>query len=235
MLVFRLIDLAVDTADQGYNPQGRTYLPVYGTTDRMIVSTFTSSSVTAYATASGNSLTIGLTQNLAWSTVPQAGDLLTIPSGSVFAGAGNANVGNYTVISATNTTITASNIPNLVSPVSVGTPTSPIYFSTVPSNDIKDFSYSAVLSCSIFNVNNAMNIVRFANQLAPQIDPSLWGLQIFPGDGPSLAGTNDLYITLYEGTKVTQGYAKSVLSVQPITTAFGNVPINSGSGAIYTF
>jgi hypothetical protein len=235
LLVFRLIDLSVDTAAQNYNPQGRPYFPIFGLTDRMIVSTFMSSGVTAYAVASGNSLTISLTQDLAWSTVPQAGDQLTIPSGSVFAGTGNANVGNYIVVSATSTTITGSTIVNTTAPVNVGTPSSPITFSATPSNDIQDFSYSSVLSCSIMNVQNNLNIVRFANQLAPQIDPSIWGLQIFPGDGTSLAGTNDLYITLYQGQLVTQGYAKSVISVQPVTTAFANVPLNQGYGSISSF
>ena len=104
-----------------------------------------------------------------------------------------------------------------------------------PPTIYQNNAFSSVLSCSIFNVNNAMNIVRFANQLAPQINPTIWELQIFPGDGPSLAGTNDLYLTLYQGSLVTQGYAKSVISVQPITTAFGNVPLNAGSGSITTF
>jgi len=85
------------------------------------------------------------------------------------------------------------------------------------------------------NVNNGLNIIRFANQLYPQIDPTLWGLQIFPGDGPSLSGTNDLYVTLYEGSRVTQGYAKSIISAQPVTTSQAQVQLNTGLGSISTF
>ena len=231
-LYFRLIDLALDTADQGFNPQGRPYLPVFGPTDRMIVSTFASSGVTLYATASGNTLTITLTQNLNWSTVPQPGDLLVIPSGSVLSGAGNANVQSYTVLSATNTTITACTISNAIAPVSIGAATSPITFSATPSNDIQDSSYGAILAASIMNVNNGNNIVRWCNQPFPQIDPSIWSLQIYGVDGPALVGTNDMYLTLYQGINITQGYAKSVLSIQPVTTAIGNVPLNSGYGSI---
>ena len=90
LLVFRLIDQSLDTASQGYNPGGRPYFPVFGLTDRLIVSTFPGSGITAYLVASGNSITISLTQTLVWSTVPQTGDQLTIPEwrGQIFAWSG---------------------------------------------------------------------------------------------------------------------------------------------------
>lgn len=53
---------------------------------------------------------IDLTRSIPWGTTPTAGDTLTIPTGSVVAGAGDANVGAYVITSATSTTIRATKL-----------------------------------------------------------------------------------------------------------------------------
>lgn len=217
LLVFRLVDLSLDTNSQNFNPGGRIFFPLFGQTDRGIVSTFAPSTPQVYAVSSGNTLTIVLT-TVTWSSVPQPGDLLTIPTGSILAGTGNANVGNYTVLSATNTTITASTISNSVPPVNVGTAGTPVSFSATPPNDIKDFSYSSILSCTIVNVNTQMTISRWANQLFPQVDPSIWGLQIYPSDALALGGMNNISLYLNMQGYAIYGEAKNVLQVQPVLT-----------------
>lgn len=76
-----------------------------GGVDRAIV---TVSGTVAVAVVSGNTATF--TRSIAWATTPTAGDTLVIPSGSVLAGAGNANVGAYVITSATSLVITATKL-----------------------------------------------------------------------------------------------------------------------------
>lgn len=53
---------------------------------------------------------IDLTRSVAWATTPTAGDTLVIPTGSVVAGAGDANVGAYVITSATASTLRATKL-----------------------------------------------------------------------------------------------------------------------------
>lgn len=235
LLTFRLVDLSLDTSSQNFNPAGRPYFPVFGTTDRMIVGTFAPLTNTFYVVASGNTIVIVLTTGQ-WSSVPQPGDLLTIPNGSVMAGAGNANVGNYTVLSATDTTIAASTIVNTIPPVSVGTPTGNVTFSANPPGDIQDFSYSSILNCTIINVNTQMTISRWANQVYPQIDPSIWSLQIYPSDALALGGLNNISLYLNQQGYAIYGEARNVLQIQPILqTMAPQIPstLNQNTGLTY--
>lgn len=62
----------------------------------------------AVAVVSGNTATF--TRTVAWTVTPTVGDTLVIPSGSAFAGAGNANVGAYVITAATATVITATKL-----------------------------------------------------------------------------------------------------------------------------
>jgi hypothetical protein len=111
--------------------------------DRQIVFGLPGSSSAAkvQVLVSGTIVTIYLTgsSNPVWATTPQLGDILVIPSGSVIAGAGSANVGQYFVAGATNNSITlllsiAGLSPS--APVDVG----PVDFSATPSHDIYDIS-----------------------------------------------------------------------------------------------
>ena len=74
-------------------------------------------------TVASSNLTFTLASGSVFDATPQVNDLVEIPSGSAFAGAGSANVGHYIVTAVSNTTssafITASRLSN-GAPVAVG-------------------------------------------------------------------------------------------------------------------
>ncbi|MDE2425690.1 MAG: hypothetical protein KGO96_07270 [Elusimicrobia bacterium] len=232
-LTFRLIDDSRDRFDQGFNPPGRVYFPQSGLSNRNIVAGLSGNALSLTVAASPtNVITISFIppSTATWNAVPQAGDLLNIPSGSVLAGAGNANVGNYTVLSSTNTTVTAVKTPFTTLPVNVATAT----LTATVANDLVDSSYSAILQVQISNTNLANIISRWAFQPNPGVDPSIWQLPIYATD-PIAGGTSDLYLMLIEGTTVTSGTTRGVLSVSPTTNNFASVAINAGTGAVTNF
>ncbi len=104
------------------NALAGTPLAASGGADRVILSV---AGTLATAHPSGNLIVI--TRSQVWQVNPVAGDTLSIPAGSVIAGAGNANVGAYVVTSATTTTVSATklsdaNLPGAV----VGVITAPV-------------------------------------------------------------------------------------------------------------
>jgi hypothetical protein len=229
-LVFQLIDSSKDTDQELINPPGRRYIPQNGPTNR---SSFNGlNAVTANLTAQSNIITIALLPvGASWNTVPQPGDTLTIPLGSVFAGTANANVGSYTILSSTNNSLTAIQLPVVSTPpVSLAN----VIFSATPSNDLVDTAYNALLQVQISNINVGNVLSRFASQIAPQVDPSLWALQLFPAD-PIVGGTSDVYLTLNEQGTVNFGTVRGVLQVTPTQTPFAQVSISQGTGALTTF
>lgn len=242
VLTFRIIDASQDTAWNNYKPSGRPYYPAYGVNNRQFISSL--NGVGATLTAAGLNITISLSASNTWTANPVIGDTITIPTGSVLAGAGNANVGNYILVSFTtgseidNTTatLTCLKVTNVnINPVNV----SVIPFSATPNNDLQDFSTTSTLYCTISPINNSppseqivvpsypggpqttlFNVIqgnlitRWASQPYPQQDPSIWQLTIFPSD--YLAGTSDILLTLNENSqKVTNGIAKGVIVGYP--------------------
>lgn len=92
-------------------------------------------------TASGSNLRLNLTGATAFAqgaNGPRVGDILYIPSGSTIVGAGNANIGYYTVSTVNNVTSSAYLIASRISngtPVNVAATT----FSANADNDVRDF------------------------------------------------------------------------------------------------
>jgi len=75
-----------------------------------IISTASAATGRVAATSpSFGTLSVKLT-NASWSTVPSAGDLIKIPRGSLIAGAGNVNIGQWIVTAATGDTITMTRL-----------------------------------------------------------------------------------------------------------------------------
>ena len=229
-LVFQIIDASLDTGSQGINPPGRRYIPQKGPTNRSAFNGL--AAITASLTVTNNVITIALTAvGAVWNTIPQPGDTLSIPTGSVFAGAGNANVGSYTILTSSLNTLTAIQLP-VLSTVPVALPV--VTFSATPSNDLVDTTYNALLQVQISNVNVGNIISRFAYQVAPQIDPSIWALQLFPAD-PLVGGTSDIYLTLNEQGVVNFGTARGVLQITPTQNNFAQVSLSQGTGTLTTF
>ena len=91
------------------------------------------------AVVSGQQVTITLGTPNVFGGTPTAGDTVHIPTGSVLAGAGNANVGWYVVTSATNTSgsasVTATKVttgaPAAVSPVAIAAATDMTEYSSM--------------------------------------------------------------------------------------------------------
>lgn len=72
-------------------------------------------------------LVIDLTRSIAWATAPSIGDTLVIPTGSVVAGAGDANVGAYVITAVTSTTLRATKLSDAGKSGAVaGTVTNPV-------------------------------------------------------------------------------------------------------------
>lgn len=101
--------------------------------DRGILASLTG--ISASVAASGSNLTFTLAGGSVFDADPKIGDIVYIPSGSAFQGAGNANVGWYQITATNNSTasayITAARLSN-GSPVAVGS--TPI----VATNDVQD-------------------------------------------------------------------------------------------------
>src|ERR1700677_3100925 len=214
-LVFQLIDTTKDTS---FNPPGRRYVPSLAPTNRSSFNGLNGSSIGLIA--QNNIITVSLLGTAAsWNAVPQPGDTLNIPSTSVLAGAANANVGNYTILTSTNSSFTAIQLPVAsVPPVSVP---STMLSSTV-SNDLNDTFNGAILQIQISDINVANIISRWCYQACPNIDPSIWVLQLFPSD-PIHPGTKDLYLSLNEGGVLNEGVVRGVLQVELSKTSMVNV------------
>jgi hypothetical protein len=91
---------------------------------------------TATVTVASSSLTFTLASGQVFPSSPKIGDIVYIPSGSAYQGAGNANVGWYSVTSVSNTTssafLTASRLSN-GNPVAVGST------AIVATSDVQDY------------------------------------------------------------------------------------------------
>lgn len=89
--------------------------------DRSILTGIVGQSITSVAVSS--TLTMTLTAGQLWHESPAVGDIVYIPAGSAYQGAGNANIGWYSVLSTSNTSANASlSLARLSNgnPVSVG-------------------------------------------------------------------------------------------------------------------
>jgi hypothetical protein len=85
----------------------------------------------------GNSMT--LTRSIAWNTTPTIGDTLIIPTGSVIAGAGSANVGAYVITAVTATTLTATKLSDAGKGGAViGTITAPVVVAPAAISAVTD-------------------------------------------------------------------------------------------------
>lgn len=114
-------------------------LSAVGGVNRAITTGLSALNTVAVQPVSGQIANIVLTSPAVWANAPAAGDTLNIPSGSAYAGAGNANVGWYVVTAAVNTTASAT---LTVTKVTAGAPVSvaATAFSATPANDIVDYS-----------------------------------------------------------------------------------------------
>jgi hypothetical protein len=100
-----------------------------GGADRGILTGLATGSVgsLALAVVSGNTITLTLSVASAWATTPTVGDTLTIPTGSIVAGAADANVGAYVITAATSLIITATKLSDAgKSGATPGTVTAPV-------------------------------------------------------------------------------------------------------------
>jgi NOL1/NOP2/fmu family ribosome biogenesis protein len=109
-------------------------LNAVGGVDRVVTSGLSASN-SVDVSVSGQSASITLASPAVWGASPVAGDTLHIASGSVIAGAGNANVGWYVVTSASNSTTLAKIVATKITagaPVAV----SSVSLSATPANDL---------------------------------------------------------------------------------------------------
>lgn len=82
-----------------------------GGADRVILTVSGTLALDANPAGAPGANNITLTRSIAWAVTPTVGDTLTIPSGSIVAGASNdTNVGSYVIIAATPTVITATKL-----------------------------------------------------------------------------------------------------------------------------
>ena len=84
---------------------------------------------------------------------PSVGDTLNIPSGSVLAGAGNANVGWYLVTSVSNVSGAATIGAQLISSAPAPVAVAPVAISATPNNDLADYSSITINNVSGTNRN----------------------------------------------------------------------------------
>lgn len=149
---------ANDVSD--YSPL--TISNVTGTNRNVITAALIGQTLTA--TAAGSQLTISLPAADEFGGLPSVGDSLYIPSTSVIAGAGSANVGYYTVTSVSNTSAQSQIIASRLSNGTPVTATAAI----VATTDLTD------LNPQILGVGKAMEIEDNAG--AANIDTSFFNL-----------------------------------------------------------
>ena len=101
---------------------------------------------------SGQNVNISLVTGQVFPAQPQVGDTLNIPTGSVIAGAGNANVGWYIVTGVVNSTALAQ-ISAISMSVTPPVNVAPVAISATPNNDLVDYSSITVNDMSGTNRN----------------------------------------------------------------------------------
>ena len=111
-------------------------LNAVGGVNRNILSGLTGQSISL--ASSGTTITITLASPNIFAATPAVGDSLNIPSGSVLAGVGNANVGWYVVTSVSNVSGSAV----IQAKILAGSPVAvlPVAISATPGNDLDDYS-----------------------------------------------------------------------------------------------
>lgn len=195
-------------------------LNAVGGIDRLPLAGLTGQNISVIA--SGSNINIALVAGQVFSAQPQVGDTLSIPTGSVIAGAGNANVGFYLVTAIVNSTalaqITAQKIP-AGSPVNV----SPVAISATPSNDLNDYSAIQINDMSGTNRNILTGLVGQSIAIAASgsnITATLASGQVFAAN-PQIGDL--LYIpggSAYEGSgNANVGWYKISSSINNLTSA----------------
>lgn len=136
---------------------GLANLNAVGGVDRVITSGLSAANTIALD-ATGQNATITLGSPAVWGAAPQVGDTVRIATGSVIAGAGNANVGWWLVTAASNTAtlaqITAKKI-TAGAPIDVLS----VSLSATPANDIVGYSSMRIDNMSGRNRNILASLV----------------------------------------------------------------------------
>lgn len=130
---------------------GLVNLNAVGGVDRSALGGLTGVNI-SLTVVSGQNVSIALATPNVFSGTPSVGDTLRIPTGSVIAGAGNANVGWYLVTGVTNITTGAS---IAAKKITAGAPANvaPTAISATPANDLLDYSYIRIDNMSGTNRN----------------------------------------------------------------------------------
>ena len=110
-----------------------------GGSNRVITAGLSNANTIALSVLSGQNVNIALTAPAIFGGAPAVGDTLQIPSGSVLAGAGNANVGWYMVTGVANTAALAQ-ISAIKMTAGAPSNVAAVALSGSPSNDIVEYS-----------------------------------------------------------------------------------------------
>lgn len=70
----------------------------------------------------------------------------------------------------------------------------------------------STLQVTLTNIDNSVQVTRFATQMFPTQDASIWCVQIFPTD--TIAGTCDLILRLNENGVILNGKAINMFNIQ---------------------
>lgn len=162
----QLADATPATARAALN--GLTGLSATGGTDRATVSAVSGSLALASV---GNVVTITRSGATAvWEVIPTAGDTLHIPTGSVLAGAGSANLGGYLVTAADASTITAVKLgdPSTACANVVATPIAAV-------TDIKCYSPIVLSVSAATPAGDGSNLEVYDGAAAVSIDETMFG------------------------------------------------------------
>lgn len=217
--------------------------------DRLVLSQLGSFNLTV--AASGQNITI--TSSVVWTNtssnylVPQIGDILHIPTGSAIAGAGNANLGWYTVTAVTSASVTATRLNN-GAPVAVSITagsSSPASFSvqrlSIPgvgkAMEIFNDSGAVSVATEFLNLNNTP--VSFLSTIvtpvvltsASESDVTMTVKRLSDNTNATLTPNNAVVLSVgYEGTSaaLTVGFTGSNGTGLPqiTTTVSGGIGAN---------
>lgn len=127
----------------------------------------------ASITVSGSSITFALSGSNVFAATPKVGDIVYIPSGSAFQGAGSANVGWYQITSASNF---AGSALIVASRLSNGLPVAVAATAIAAATDLQVFKKDidgAGKSLEIFDNGGAINIDNLFKVLAQNL-PAAW-------------------------------------------------------------
>lgn len=136
---------------------GLANLNAVGGVDRVITSGLSAAN-NIELDATGQDVVIKLASPAVWGASPQVGDTVRIATGSVIAGAGNANVGWYLVTATSNSATLASISAKKITsgaPVDVAS----VALSATPANDIVGYSYMRIDNMSGRNRNILASLV----------------------------------------------------------------------------